>query len=286
VILPVNSTIHQTMKTPSLCECAPADPGAGHSTLTSEQGTPPASALKRSSVLVTLTRSFALGIALAVLGLHASDIRGVGQFTVNLDPIHDWMQTRKGDRPMPHWRDFTPLEYLGVINGGHAFRVAMARDGGAAPRIVVGISGDGASRHVVSRRGNVENAETKVIVLKNPPQTMLRLGMQVLDLKNKLGRAESTELAARRGAVIANGNANVGYSYYPPNSRAAASAQAARAARARAVTVRQLTAMELENLERELSRCLPLFRETHELAMFTGQIVAGREVWDCGVPRR
>ena len=102
-----------------------------------------------------------VGIALGTVGLHASDNRMVGQFRVNLDPVHDWMQTRKGERPMPHWRNFSPLEYLGVINGGHAFRVAVARDGGSAPRLVVGIHGDGASRHLsrsdsTSFRGDVE----------------------------------------------------------------------------------------------------------------------------------
>ena len=43
------------------------------------------------------------------------------------------MTTRSGDRPMPHWRDFTPVNYLGVINGGYTFRVVVATDGDPAP---------------------------------------------------------------------------------------------------------------------------------------------------------
>jgi hypothetical protein len=233
------------------------------------------------------TRTVALAFSLLLVCTHAADVRNVGGVTVNLDPIHRWMATRQGNRPMPHWRDLTPVDYLGVINGGHAFRVVVATDGDPAPRLVVGIEGDGASRAVVKidgdRGARVASSETKEILLKTPPPTMLRLGLRVHDLKLRLGRVESTALAAQRGAAIAAANASTANVLSYRDRRYASPAQAGYVAKVRAETVLKLTTMEREALEKELGRCLPQFRETHELAMFTGQIIDGREVWDCGV---
>ena len=110
---------------------------------------------------------------------------------------------------------------------------------------------------------------------------MLKLGMTVRDLKLKLGQVESTALAAKREAAIADANVSTLPYYYDRRDRARR--QAARNAQVRAETAVKLTAMDRQALEKGLSRCLPQFRETHELAMFTGQIIDGREVWDCGV---
>jgi hypothetical protein len=72
------------------------------------------------------SRTVALIFSLLLANAHAADVRNVGGRTVNLDMIHQWMITRKGERPMPHWRDFTPVDYMGIINGGYAFRVVVA----------------------------------------------------------------------------------------------------------------------------------------------------------------
>ena len=246
--------------------------------------------------------NLASALPLLLATIHAADIRSVGGVLVNVDPVHQWMSNPRGERPMRHWRDFTPIKYLGVINGAHAFRVVVALDGNPAPRLVVGIDGNlpgSTSRGVIEVKNgqgsHLAHSETKEILLKNPPLSMLRLGQEVRALEVGLGQAEAGELTAKRGVVVASAHERMtprpGFAGHAFGSRSdvysqEARAQAARNLRAKAEAARRLTELERESLERQLRRCLPRFRETHELAMFTGQTIAGREVWDCGAGTR
>lgn len=42
----------------------------------------------------------------------ASDIRKVGDRRVDLQPIHDWLGTLQGERPMPHWKEIQPHNFI------------------------------------------------------------------------------------------------------------------------------------------------------------------------------
>src|SRR5206468_10636493 len=53
------------------------------------------------------------------------DIRTVNGIQVNLEPIHKWSTSNKGERPLKHWKFITFNEYLGLINGGHCFNVTI-----------------------------------------------------------------------------------------------------------------------------------------------------------------
>jgi hypothetical protein len=205
------------------------------------------------------TSALTLAIWCIAVNTQAADIRKVGQASVNLDPVHEWMRKRTGERPMPHWRVIKPEAFLGVINGANAFRMV------------------------------VEGTETKEILLQNPPPTMLRLGKQMRDLETKLGRVEAVASAAKRASVIARANRDTTpYPYYSRYSTTGYRRQRAAQARAEAEVVRaraavELTAIERANLEKQLSTVRTQLVKTQELAMFSGRTIDGRELWDCGV---
>lgn len=57
---------------------------------------------------------FAL-VLLTCLSASAADVRIVNNARVDLQPIHDWLETKTGDRPMAHWKQ---IEIHDVIGGG------------------------------------------------------------------------------------------------------------------------------------------------------------------------
>lgn len=56
------------------------------------------------------------------------DIRVVNGRVVDVAPVHGWLQTREGERPLPHWQSFQILEIKRVVAGLHHC-VAKQEDG-------------------------------------------------------------------------------------------------------------------------------------------------------------
>jgi len=56
----------------------------------------------------------------------AADVRIVNNLRVDLQPVHDWMETKKGDRPMAHWKQ---IEIKEVIGGGPWAMCKLAIEG-------------------------------------------------------------------------------------------------------------------------------------------------------------
>ena len=64
-------------------------------------------------------------LLLAPTLLVAADKRNVNGITVDLQPIHDWKQAPKGDRPMPHWKDVYLVEIQKPLFGGYLCNVRL-----------------------------------------------------------------------------------------------------------------------------------------------------------------
>lgn len=53
-----------------------------------------------------------LTLLLTVGTLSAADVRVVNNIRVDLQPVHDWFKSHEGQRPMPHWKKITIIDFI------------------------------------------------------------------------------------------------------------------------------------------------------------------------------
>ena len=69
---------------------------------------------RRLVALFTKPLSLLLLFAVPFVAQSADDFRSVNGIKVNLTPVHDWLKTHKGERPLPHWKQIRIKEMINV----------------------------------------------------------------------------------------------------------------------------------------------------------------------------
>jgi uncharacterized protein YdcH (DUF465 family) len=74
------------------------------------------------------------GPAFAQAQSSSNDFRTVSGIKVNLGPVHDWLKTRKGERPLPHWKEIRIKE---IINVGGFYKCTVSIEGEPEKSIIM-----------------------------------------------------------------------------------------------------------------------------------------------------
>jgi hypothetical protein len=187
-----------------------------------------------------------------------AQMRRVGQFTVNLSPVSEWMSSnKKSERPMPHWKKVVFVTDHGPKFGGiHEIE----------------ISADGVSKRVL---------------VQNVPARIKNLLSQQAQLEAQLNRATAASAYTSAAANHAKSQTSAGWS--ASGSAAFVNAVAAEEDRKQRVAANRQAVAELTESQRRAiqSKLVEIRSEllsTFDLAMFTGRTMASLEIWDCGIP--
>lgn len=197
-------------------------------------------------------------VLLASLPALASDIRTVGGKKVDLQPIHDWALTSKGERPMPHWKSLTVTGYVKSLQ----FPVMVVTDGTKATNVLLKncpgplleklVRRQSLVRQLNVARGNLANAEANA------------------EAKNKQSKAASKHARyAEFGSPASNDETVKLYASIDASDFASESRK------------------NMEAIEKQIeSVSAAIEGENKVFAMFTGQTYATFPIWDTGITAR
>ena len=199
-------------------------------------------------------------LSVAALAVSAGDVRTVGGRSVDLQPIHDWKVDKKGERPLPHWKDVLVHEVLDRPGGWDRCKV------------------------------QIEGKYREILVANLP--TSVRTFLQTFSQRLNAIEALRAQLAADRVAAQEAGNrwlfTTSGYaSVRAGTSGVYVDNEDTRLARMLELQRRVDTeAKQLAALEAEHALAVEKAGESLTvLAMFTGKSYAKLEVWDTGLRR-
>lgn len=199
-------------------------------------------------------------VTLNLLAARASDLRTISGKSVDLQPIHDWEENQKGERPLKHWKDIELVDW--VDQGPHGHPVATIRIG----------------------------AEQKKVWLKHCPKEVIRDFTKVVELERQLATAKQQALSANAEAEAAKIRASSGYSVAGDKAFVNAvlaqdQARADAAANAQAAATYAAGTVEKLNADLTLARA-KLAADGKLLAMDTGTAFGSDPIWDTGLPGR
>lgn len=182
--------------------------------------------------------------------------RKLGPFRVDLTPVSEWMATKKGDRPMPHWKQIKFIESHGFQNGATALDVTI-------------------------------DGDKKKVLMLNVPAKAKSLLEQKRQIRIQLGRV--TAAAAYTSAVASEARNNSSAAWSASGSAAFVNSVANEENRKQAVAARtqavaELTEAQRQSLESKLSEIENELGAIFDLAMSTKRVIAGLELWDFGQP--
>jgi len=185
--------------------------------------------------------------AAAILAAGAQDIRYVNNIAVDLSPLRTWLQTRKGDRPLKHWKEIR----VATISPEHPW-----------PKGSVTIEG-----------------ETKIVFLRDLPSATMAAFAEVAALRQQTEQL-SNSVAAERIQVDKLKAGTHSRRFFRRAARNQQQ-QVKLGSTNLAASTKQLDSLrsKLKSAE-EKERKLSL-----ELGMNTGQKYAGLEIWDFGQKR-
>jgi hypothetical protein len=184
-------------------------------------------------------------LMIGLVGANADTVRVKNQ-TVDVAPVVEWLRTREGDRPMPHWKAVQIESMVGRAWGGH--RVMARLDNEPVREIVVQNIPSALAqrlehdRFILNAMAEVENRIKEVELLNQQLNRELDLAIRAGDFAYELNR---TQRLANNQAIVQ-----------------------LRLTHDRLAATLQMT----EELE-----------QARLLAYFTGQTVGEVEVWDCGL---
>lgn len=182
------------------------------------------------------------------------DIRVVNGRVVDVAPVHRWLQTREGERPLPHWQSFQILEIKRVVAGLH---------------------------HCVAKQ---ENGRTVELLVANLPAHVHEFFRQARQLQTQVQTAQAAlEREQRRLEEIdATVPAKTGAPSWYEDAWTRRRYEVDRA------MVRVKHAKEdLAKLQGTLDRMMAEAPERAGiLAMRSGREYLGLPVWDCGVSKK
>ncbi|MFM1943560.1 MAG: hypothetical protein RI897_2542 [Verrucomicrobiota bacterium] len=182
-----------------------------------------------------------------------SDIRQVGALKVDLTPLRDWTEKKKGDRPLPHWKEAIIEAYLSAKNG--------------ATEAIVKIEG---SRKHVLLTGLSPSQKQNALRLYNASAALVKANVYA-----DMAAAQQTSLSGLATGGFVSGS--VGYvNDVSDQWERNRNAQAAAAARVQMAEQQKLA------LEREVKAMKQWFVQSIDWAMNTGQVISGLELWTYG----
>lgn len=194
-------------------------------------------------------KTFFVLLFATVATVTASDIRIVGGSSVDLQPLHDWHESHKGERPLPHWREIHVL----AINGNSS----------STTKLHVKIEG---------------RAEMEILAKNLPPEIVQYFG-QVSGLTTQINQLKdyiaSQQVILDRASAAGSDAKAAGNTYARPANLSMAK-QLLKERRA-----------QLQSLQVQLGRLQANEGNiTKDFALSTGAKSSGLEIWDFGVKRK
>jgi hypothetical protein len=195
----------------------------------------------------TIRSAIAIMVLAGIIGVRAQTVLIRNQ-KVDLSPIIEWLDERKGDRPMPHWK-VIEIDMLLVKGWGGAYRATVNVDG---------------------KRYKGE------ILIQNIPATLLEfISADDATLTAMADIETKVEWIRQRDSLARQANARLIRTFDGAYEQNMANMEA------NAEAIRVLND-QYEALRVKL-RFTGEMKKSKFLAYFTGQKVGDFEVWDCGV---
>jgi hypothetical protein len=200
-----------------------------------------------------MKKAWMLALILGVLGANAQTVRVRNQ-TVDLAPVVQWLQTREGERPMPHWK---------VVQ-----IQSLVRDAWGGQQVAANIEGE--NRQIV-----IQNLPREVATAFERERTLLE---EMAGMEQRMDQIGRQNLEIDRVLELTVRDLSNAYEIH----------RAMRLANDQLLRELDLTH---QRLAEQLKRTTAL-KDSQLLAFFTGQTVSGGlklgqlEVWDCGIGAR
>lgn len=185
-------------------------------------------------------------LALTLTTATAADIRTVGGKQVDLQPIHDWTASKDGARPMAHWKEVRITTIVSDLAGYQKCGVTI---GGNAKWILA--------------RNLPQKMKEYFTRLEQVQNQMTSLTRYIVNEKARVTRADAITPTGAGGSP----------GYVDSVMRARYQVNLA----ANALDEKKA---ELDSITREFTEMIKEKQE--DLAMFSGQMYAGLEIWDFG----